>query len=139
MGKLIGRLKREHETLVCMTRIYCRHHHTWTGNGLCPECSELMNYAGKRLEKCPYGEEKPTCANCPIHCYKPEPREKVREVMRFAGPHMTWKHPIRSVTHLYDKLRSVEHPMKLRKSRGKAERHRDGATLQKELKDRARR
>jgi hypothetical protein len=114
MTRLEGRLKREQQTLVCMTGIYCRHHHGRQGGGLCPDCADLMQYAEQRLAKCPYGANKPTCANCPIHCYKPAPREKAREIMRFAGPRMTWRHPVRAVTHLFDKLRRVEHPMKMR-------------------------
>jgi hypothetical protein len=114
MKPLDGRLKREHQTLVCMTGIYCEHHHGRSNGGLCPDCATLMNYAEKRLAKCPYGEKKPTCANCPIHCYKPEPREKARRIMRFAGPRMPWKHPVRALTHLLDKMRKVEHPMKMR-------------------------
>lgn len=116
MNRLKGRLGREHRTLVCMTQIYCQHHHGRQGGGLCPDCDSLMQYAEKRLEKCPYGADKPTCANCPIHCYKPAQREEVREIMRFGGPRMTWRHPLRSLTHLYDKLRQVEHPMKLRRA-----------------------
>ena len=73
-----------------------------------------MRYAERRLEKCPYGADKPTCANCPIHCYKPAQRQMARDVMRFAGPRMPWRHPVRALTHLFDKLRQVEHPMKLR-------------------------
>lgn len=115
MSQLSGRLKREHDTLVCMTRIYCEHHHgDPDGARLCPVCAKLMRYAEKRLEKCPYGSDKPTCANCPIHCYKPAPRQMAREVMRYAGPRMTWRHPWRALTHMFDKLRKVEHPMKMR-------------------------
>ncbi|MFC1688531.1 nitrous oxide-stimulated promoter family protein [Pseudomonadota bacterium] len=115
MSKLTGRLKREHNTLVCMTHIYCDHHHQdHQGSELCPDCARLMAYAQKRLEKCPYGENKPTCARCPIHCYKPAQREMARTVMRFAGPRMTFRHPWRSLTHLFDKMRRVEHPMKMR-------------------------
>ena len=115
MGRLTGRLKREHDTLVCMTRIYCDHHHdNHAGSNLCSECVRLMKYAERRLEKCPYGSNKPTCANCPIHCYKPAQRQMTRDVMRFAGPRMTWRHPLRALNHLFDKLRRVEHPMKMR-------------------------
>lgn len=81
---------------------------------MCPDCARLMAYARRRLEKCPYGASKPTCANCPIHCYKPAQRQRARDVMRFAGPRMTLRHPFRSLTHLVDKLRRVEHPMKIR-------------------------
>ncbi len=36
---------------------------------------------------CPL-DPKPTCKNCKIHCYAPENRAKIREVMRFSGMHM---------------------------------------------------
>lgn len=116
MERLEGRLKREHRTLVSMTRIYCSQHHPGHPDAeLCPECRVLMEYAEKRLAKCPYGEQKPTCAKCPVHCYKPAQREKAREIMRFAGPRMTWRHPILSLFHLLDKFRKVEHPMEMRR------------------------
>jgi len=83
-----------------------------------------MRYAERRLQKCPYGANKPTCANCPVHCYKPAERQMARDIMRFAGPRMTWRHPFRSVSHLWDKLRQVEHPMKTRR---KLRRRRDTA------------
>ena len=70
MEKLTGRLKREHDTLVFMCGIYCKDHHQPQADGLCADCAELMRYAEDRLAKCPYGQDKPTCAKCPIHCYK---------------------------------------------------------------------
>lgn len=113
MSGLSPRLRHEHETFRCMTRIYCRRHHG-AGDPLCPDCAAFMAYAEKRLEKCPYGDEKPTCAKCPIHCYKPAQREQARQIMRFAGPRMTWRHPLRALRHLWDKRRRVPHPMELR-------------------------
>lgn len=122
MKPLEGRLKREHDTLVAMTRIYCAHHHAGHPDaGMCPDCQALMAYAERRLEKCPYGSAKPTCAKCPVHCYKPAQREEARQIMRFAGPRMTWRHPVYSLFHLLDKLRRVEHPMEMRR-RAKASR-----------------
>ncbi len=118
MGKLTGRLKSEHRTLVCMTGIYCQDHHG-KHHGLCGECAELMRYSEERLAKCPYGQAKPTCANCPIHCYKKQQREHVRQVMRYAGPRMPMRHPWRALTHLFDKLRQVVHPRELRRARNR--------------------
>jgi len=117
MRKLTGRLRREHETFRCMARIYCAHHHGLAGGGLCAECERLMQYAERRLEKCPYGSAKPTCAKCPIHCYKPAQREQARAIMSFAGPRMTWRHPVRALNHLFDKLRKAPHPLRLRELR----------------------
>jgi hypothetical protein len=67
---------------------------------LCGDCAELLGYANERLAKCPFGPEKGPCSKCRIHCYKPEMRERVREVMRYAGPKMLTKHPILAVGHL---------------------------------------
>ena len=114
---LTGRLQREHHTLVCMARIYCADHHGLPGGELCGECANLMHYAETRLQKCPYGEAKPTCAKCPIHCYKADPREQVRTVMRYAGPRMPLRHPWLSLVHTLDKLRRAVHPMELRQRR----------------------
>jgi len=114
METLNGRLKREYKTLRCMARIYCRDQHGSHGS-LCPDCESLMQYAEKRLEKCPYGPQKPACAKCPVHCYKARQREQVREIMRYAGPRMTFRHPLQSLVHLSGKLRTARHPMELRK------------------------
>ena len=119
MEKLTGRLKAEHETLVSMTAIYCEDHHGQQAAGLCNSCAQLMSYSEERLAKCPYGQAKPTCARCPVHCYKKEPREQMRQVMRYAGPRMPWRHPLKSLTHVFDKLRRVVHPMELRRARKK--------------------
>jgi len=101
------------EMILTMVEIYCRDHHG--ADEPCRTCRDFLSYAERRLEKCPYGEAKPTCAKCPIHCYKPAPRELAREIMRYAGPRMTFRHPWLSLTHLADKLRRVEHPMALRR------------------------
>jgi len=117
MALATHRLQREHRTMQCMVEIYCRDHHSHGAGGTCDECREFLDYAERRLEKCPYGETKPTCARCPIHCYKPAPREQARVIMRYAGPRMTFRHPWLAVMHLLDKLRRVEHPMETRRRR----------------------
>jgi hypothetical protein len=88
-----------------MVEMYCRHHHR--GDRLCDDCSALVDYADHKLELCPYGPEKPTCDNCPIHCYRPEPREKMREVMRFSGPRMLKSHPYLAIRHIFDGRRKA--------------------------------
>ena len=32
---------------------------------------QALNAADKRLDKCVFGEEKPACKQCPVHCYQP--------------------------------------------------------------------
>jgi hypothetical protein len=109
------RLKRERRTIAAMIAIYCRDHHR--GRGLCVACAALDAYAGERLDRCVYGLEKPTCVNCPIHCYKREKREAVREVMRYAGPRMLARHPILAITHLLDGRRPPPERRPSRKAR----------------------
>ncbi len=114
-----GRLRRERQTMLCMVEIYCVDHHVAGGGALCPDCEAFLAYAERRLEKCPYGPSKPTCAKCPVHCYKPEPRALAARIMRYAGPRMALKHPWLSLMHFVDKARRVEHPMEMRRrSRG---------------------
>ena len=91
---------RELRTLETMMAMYCRHHHG--GRALCAACSELRDYARRRLERCVFGDAKPTCANCTVHCYKAQMREQVRAMMRWAGPRMALRHPITAALHLLD-------------------------------------
>lgn len=83
-----------------MITLYCNSKHNARGE-LCDSCHELNEYAYARLERCPFGEEKPTCGSCSIHCYKPSMKEQIKEVMRFAGPRMLLLSPIDTIRHFY--------------------------------------
>jgi len=106
MSRPQRRLERERRTVESMIALYCRDIHQTKG-GLCPQCAELAAYARKRLEKCPFGADKPTCVNCPIHCYHPEIREQMQQVMRHAGPRMLLKHPYLAIRHMLDGRREA--------------------------------
>ena len=93
------RMVREARTIEAMIQIYCHRKHA-VPRGLCGECQELLSYAVIRLNKCPFQEEKSTCANCRVHCYKPDMRERIRDVMRYAGPFMLFRHPYLAFMHL---------------------------------------
>lgn len=90
--------QREKETVSFMIALYCRKKHG--GKVLCPECAALDAYARMRSDKCPFMETKTFCSNCKVHCYKPEMREKIREVMRFSGPRMLFYHPVMAIRHV---------------------------------------
>lgn len=103
------RVRREERTVAVMIEMYCRDHHRAARprggrgeEGLCPDCAEVLAYARRRLAACPFGAGKPTCAKCPVHCYTPAMRERVREVMRYSGPRMLGRHPVLGVAHLVD-------------------------------------
>uniref|UniRef100_A0A8H9YNG3 Nitrous oxide-stimulated promoter family protein n=1 Tax=Pseudomonas tritici TaxID=2745518 RepID=A0A8H9YNG3_9PSED len=107
------RISREKETINKMIALY---------ETQCPQASRepghyqaLNAYADKRLDKCVFGDEKPACKQCPVHCYQPAKREEMKQVMRWAGPRMLWRHPILTVRHLIDDRRPVpELPEKCR-------------------------
>ena len=98
--KRFRRRRREQRTLEAMMRMYCRHHHR--SQPLCAECSALARYSQRRLERCVFGDEKPTCANCLVHCYRDDLREKMRVMMRWAGPRMLLRHPVLALMHKVD-------------------------------------
>ena len=61
------RISREKLTIKKMIDLY---------QAKCPQASAepehyeaLFVYAQKRLDKCVFGEEKPACKQCPVHCY----------------------------------------------------------------------
>jgi hypothetical protein len=94
-------VQKEEETVTKMLHLYChKKHHL---HELCADCQDLQDYALKRLSLCRFGEDKTACSNCPVHCYKPEYREKIKVVMRFSGPWMLVYHPVYAVKHLLNK------------------------------------
>ena len=106
------RVIREGNTIEAMIGIYCRAQHD-SRDELCSECTELLDYARARLSRCPFQENKPTCAKCTVHCYRPVMREQIRCVMRHAGPHMSYRHPVLTLFHVVDGLRKYPvHPVR---------------------------
>jgi hypothetical protein len=89
---------REKRTITAMISIYCRQHHNQ--DTVCQECRGILEYAEKRIDRCMFGPGKPACKACPVHCYSPKMKEKVKEVMRFSGPKMIYKHPVMAILHI---------------------------------------
>ena len=99
----MSRIEEEKQVVELMIRLYCRHKE---GNAeLCESCRALLSYAHARLSKCPFGDGKSTCRLCKIHCYKPDMREQMRAVMRYAGPRMLLRHPWYAIKHMWMELR----------------------------------
>lgn len=107
MSKIDSKREREKQTVALMIRLYCKKNHR-TGENLCPECEALTGYAMQRSDKCPFMETKTFCSNCRVHCYKPEMREKIREVMRFSGPRMIFHHPVMAVRHVIESKKEAK-------------------------------
>ncbi len=100
-GTIQTKREREKAMVSEMIALYCRKQHR-AGSGLCPGCAALNTYARERSDKCPFMETKTFCSNCKVHCYRPEMRKKIREVMRFAGPRMIFHHPVAAMRHVLE-------------------------------------
>jgi len=95
--------RRERESVIVqvMIKMYCQENHS-SEESLCTDCSALSAYAEKRILSCMYGEIKPVCKVCQVHCYSPQMREQMRLVMRWAGPRMIFRKPFFAVMHMID-------------------------------------
>lgn len=102
MGKHID---EEKQVVRFMIGIFCNDHHHTKKQNLCENCKVLYQYAERRLESCPWGEEKPFCSHCPHHCYQPEKQAIIREVMRYAGPRMLKHRPGMALKHVIRSMR----------------------------------
>jgi len=96
--------KTERKTVGKMIYIYCAAKHG-TSEALCANCAELNKYAQIKLERCRFGEDKPTCQKCMVHCYKPEMKIRIQEVMRFSGPRMILRSPVLAAKHLLKNMK----------------------------------
>ena len=100
--------KREKEKQIVdlMIHLYCRKKHKTVEKHkeLCDECEKLRDYAAMRVDKCPFMETKTFCSNCRVHCYKPQMREKMKQVMRYAGPRMLLYSPGAALRHMMESL-----------------------------------
>lgn len=112
---IFSRLYREKVTIDKMIHIFCEKNHS-RNTQLCLDCRELLEYAHRRLDYCPFSEQKPACNKCNIHCYKNDMRERIRLVMRFSGPKMLFKHPLLALLHLYDRRKE---PPEIKDSRNR--------------------
>jgi len=102
-----NRIEREKLTIQKMIKLYCRRNHE--NKFICVECSQIMYYAMNRLEKCPFHDDKPTCLKCTVHCYKEKEKQKIKEIMRFSGPHMLFSHPVMAVFHIIDNKKKYKY------------------------------
>ena len=95
------RAAREKRSVECMIRIYCRNVHGMRAQN-CIDCEDMLRYSLERLDRCKLMPDKPTCKRCPVHCYSPAMRHRIRAVMRYAGPRMFFRHPWLALCHVFD-------------------------------------
>jgi hypothetical protein len=95
-------VEKDQRVLVRFIRLYCDHRHADAPKAafalpgvdgralgkrpviLCHPCRKLLAHALVKRARCPL-DPKPACKHCPVHCYHPKYRQKIREVMRDSG------------------------------------------------------
>ncbi|HRX86457.1 MAG TPA: nitrous oxide-stimulated promoter family protein [Phycisphaerae bacterium] len=110
-------LRRDLRLLVTFVSIRCRHCHPHAEKHavslkthdvdalarrpvcLCGDCRKLLAHALVKRTHCPY-DPKPMCKKCPTHCYAPQHREAMREVMRYSGRKLVMSGRIDYLLHL---------------------------------------
>ncbi|MBO7242292.1 MAG: nitrous oxide-stimulated promoter family protein [Alistipes sp.] len=97
----MSRIENEKRVVEQMVELYCKH--KLGMQAIDDEHKALIAYAHKRLDGCKFGDDKPACKRCPIHCYKPTMRAEMRAIMRWAGPRMIIYNPIAAIKHLLNK------------------------------------
>lgn len=100
MGK---KIERQKATIALMLRLYCKHRLGL--KEMDEEHLRLLDYCSRRLDRCRWQDAKPACKDCLVHCYAPAEREKIREIMRWAGPRMILYAPIETLRHFFEGLR----------------------------------
>lgn len=80
-----------------MIRLYCKKKHK---SDLCEDCHKLLDYSFKRIDSCRHKESKTFCSMCQTHCYSPNMKSEIREVMKFSGPRMLIYNPILAINHV---------------------------------------
>ncbi len=96
------KLRRDLRVLAKFVEVHCRDRHERAsvaparlktldldalGSGssdLCPACSKLLAHAFAKRVRCPL-DPKPACKHCSAHCYQPQYREDIRNIMRYSG------------------------------------------------------
>ncbi len=95
-------LRRDLRTLVRFIEVYCKRRHADVPKepatlkthdveairgqrvALCHACRKLLAHAFVKRTRCPL-DPKPACKHCPEHCYHPDYRARIRQVMKYSG------------------------------------------------------
>jgi hypothetical protein len=108
---------RDIKTLITFICVYCRQNHSAEAKVpaqlketdlealagepvvLCEACRKLLVHAVVKRIHCPMNP-KPQCKHCPVHCYHPTYRAKIRDVMRFSGRWLVMRGRLHYLLHL---------------------------------------
>ncbi len=117
-GRGSRKLRRDLRILAKFIAVFCRHQHRRAAKSelslkthnlvaihgkpldLCQECGKLLTHAFVKRTHCPL-EPKPDCRKCPTHCYAPNYREQIREVMKYSGRRLVLCGRLHYLFHLF--------------------------------------
>lgn len=99
MAEVSGRILQEQQCVEKMIQIFCRGNHGPVP-APCPACRSLIDETRRRVAVCQFGENKPVCQECTIHCFPSKSRRKIQEVMRYSGPRIFFISPMDAITHM---------------------------------------
>jgi hypothetical protein len=105
-----NRIEREKAIVQVMIEQYCHEKHKEAGS-ICSSCSELLAYSQNRLTRCSYGNTKPVCKACLVHCYPTARRGQMKQIMQWSGPRMIFHHPLYAFIHVVDSLAAHMKPL----------------------------
>ncbi|NBK96507.1 MAG: nitrous oxide-stimulated promoter family protein [Erysipelotrichia bacterium] len=95
--KTSDKRNKEKRVVDLMIRLYENKHNV--------DLSALKVYANKRIDRCPFMEEKSFCSSCKVHCYQNEYRKQMQLVMRYSGKRMLFYHPVLAIRHVIEMKR----------------------------------
>jgi len=113
MEQITGAQKKDLKILIGFVKVYCKARHggeekAWCEVSgvarseafLCRECAAVVEHAVEKRRKCPL-DPKPSCKKCRIHCYGKDHRERIREIMAFAGRRMILRGRVDYLRHYF--------------------------------------
>ena len=104
MEKLREKQEKEISAMTEMIGIFCRDLHRTDGAQLCPECEELLEYVKNRIASCPQGSGKYFCSECKTHCFAPNRRQKIKQIVEYSRPDGLLRSPLVNIRHKLGRL-----------------------------------
>jgi hypothetical protein len=113
MESMSRRQQKDIRVIGRFVEVYCHDKHGSTrrekhrlSNGrdsfsLCAECASLAEYAAARRMNCPLEGKKPACKHCHIHCYAPDQRRRIQDIMAYSGKKLLMRGRIDYLWHYY--------------------------------------
>lgn len=78
---------------------YCNDNHGTSDGKLCPKCTALLTTVMLKIQRCPYGINKPVCDSCETPCFGEEVTNGFLDIMKSSRKKMLLSHPLMTIKH----------------------------------------